>query len=158
MISKFYFTALIFAVMTMSGNLAAQTHSDTLSKPLEKTQPSDMQNRSGSIFDSSKDYLKEHHVYVLDGKVITAGEYRAMSLSTLKYIRSITSEDDPIFKKYANEKTKVVKLLTKAKNFEESMLNIKIDPSELPIVLVDGIEAPYLGLYELISPHDIDKI
>lgn len=155
MISKLYLIAFLFAAIAISGNLTAQTLKDTLLNPQEKTQSSDLQNRSGSIFDSSKDYMKEHHVYVLDGKVITAEEYRAMSLSTLKYIRSITSKDDPTFKKYANDKTKVVELLTKAKNFEESMLNVKIDiATAQPVVLVDGVEVQSSELSAKINPRE----
>ncbi len=146
---------MTFLFVMLSLNLAAQTQKDTLSNPQKKTLRADLKHKQ-SI--SSGDYLKKHHVYVLDGEVITAEEYRAMSLSTLKHIKTITSKEDPTFNKYANEETEKVVLLTKAKNIEESMLDLEIDITEYPVMLVDGVEVSASEANTLDPRGDVIKI
>ncbi|MGM9775062.1 MAG: hypothetical protein ACI3Y2_07690 [Candidatus Egerieousia sp.] len=85
-------------------------------------------------------------IYVLDGKVITENEFRATSLWKIGASRSVRSKNDPLFRKYAKEDTDDVVVVSSADSAEESVLGkVRIDISNYPVALYDGVEVPTPG-------------
>lgn len=73
--------------------------------------------KEASVSDESKviQVSKDEMVYVIDGKVITAEQFRSMSASSIESIRIIKSKDDPDFRKYAKASTNVVMMMSTKK-------------------------------------------
>ncbi len=150
MIDKFKIAFLLFIIATIS--LAAQTPMDTIAKSLARTRES-VELKAKPVRNNI-----DNSVYILDGKVITTDEFRAISLSKIKSVCRIKSRENPTFKKYAKEDTDCVEIVTLTDNFEESMLNIKVEPTDLPVIVIDGVGVPTYDFASIVDLNDIESV
>lgn len=144
---------LLAIFIVIAYNSAAQ-NTDNISFEQTNTKNRLVVNNS---LQSIEDYEK-YTIYVLDGNVITTEEYRAISLSKIKSVKSIRDEDDPVFKMFAKKDTKCVRVVSLANNFEESLLNVQLELASLPVILVDGVEVADFELVHKVDVSDIDNM